>query len=47
MTSKKAVRIKVQKKVDLGSKVARVVIVDSHPVVREGLAYVLRRETDL
>lgn len=37
----------MQKSAGRESKAARVVIVDSHPVVREGLAYVLRRETDL
>lgn len=47
MKLQKTVRMNVQKQADHGSQAARVVIVDSHPVVREGLAYVLRRETDL
>ncbi len=47
MALPKTVRKKVQKDASRRPKAARVVILDSHPVVREGLAYVLRRETDL
>lgn len=47
MKLQKTMRIKGQKAAAHGSQAARVVIVDSHPVVREGLAYMLRGETDL